>query len=85
MDHDPILDRLNLPWEDETPLWNLKYFIVMLPHGQQQLLTKPHVYYNPTNIQWRNYAWAIVGNAQDALWTAQVALWAAQVVLPSDW
>ena len=28
--------------------------------------------------QWRNYTWAIVGNAQVALWTAQVAL-------PSDW
>ena len=27
---------------------------------------------------WRNYTWAIVGNAQDALWTAQVTL-------PSDW
>ena len=24
--------------------------------------------------QWRNYTWAIVGNAQVALWTAQVAL-----------
>ena len=26
------------------------------------------------SVQWRNYTWAIVGNAQVALWTAQNAL-----------
>ena len=59
---------------DITPLYTIDDIIKI--H-----INNTFVYITIHNIglwQWRNHTWAIVGNAQVALWTAQVSL-------PSDW